>query len=139
MGIRLRQAGGVVFARDPVHGVRVLLVSDRHGAGRWLFPKGDIDEGETPAHAAQRETYEEAGVKTAIVRSVGSLAYSDGRFDIEIEFFLLRYRGESTETIERRKRRWVTFAAAAAQHHLGGRIGRIVRAAEAAARRALER
>jgi 8-oxo-dGTP pyrophosphatase MutT (NUDIX family) len=38
-----------------------LLVRTR--SGRWTFPKGGVDDDATPAHAAAREAYEEAGVK----------------------------------------------------------------------------
>lgn len=40
--------------------IEFLLVRTR--AGRWTFPKGRIDDDPSPAHAAAREAYEEAGV-----------------------------------------------------------------------------
>jgi len=45
--------------------LRVLLVTSR-GSGRWLIPKGNIDPGLTPAEAAAREAYEEAGIRGKI-------------------------------------------------------------------------
>jgi len=44
--------------------VEFLLVRTRNG--RWTFPKGGVDGDPTPAHAAAREAYEEAGVKGAV-------------------------------------------------------------------------
>ncbi len=41
--------------------IEFLLV--RTHAGRWTFPKGAIDGDRTPAAAAAREAYEEAGVR----------------------------------------------------------------------------
>lgn len=41
--------------------VQVLLVTSR-GTGRWIIPKGWPADGMTPAEAAQREAWEEAGV-----------------------------------------------------------------------------
>ena len=41
-----------------------LLVRTRNG--HWTFPKGGVDQDATPADAAAREAYEEAGVKGAI-------------------------------------------------------------------------
>ena len=36
------------------------------GSGRWLIPKGNIDAGLTPAQAAAKEAYEEAGIRGKI-------------------------------------------------------------------------
>jgi diadenosine hexaphosphate hydrolase (ATP-forming) len=49
-------AGGVVVNSEG----KVLLI--RHHNGTWVFPKGHVDEGETPLEAAIREVAEEAGV-----------------------------------------------------------------------------
>ena len=61
-------AGGIVFRRDSGN-LLFLLVKDRFG--RWTFPKGHIDPGETPQEAAQREVAEETGLVT--VRSRGKV------------------------------------------------------------------
>ncbi|MHB1313464.1 MAG: NUDIX hydrolase [Gemmatimonadaceae bacterium] len=52
-------AGGVVFRRGP-GGVRVLLIRDSYR--NWGFPKGHLEEGESPAAAALREVREETGL-----------------------------------------------------------------------------
>ena len=60
----LHQAGAIPYSL--IEGeVRVLLVTSR-GSGRWLIPKGNIDPGLTPAQAAAKETYEEAGIRGRI-------------------------------------------------------------------------
>jgi 8-oxo-dGTP pyrophosphatase MutT (NUDIX family) len=60
----LHQAGAIPYS--VVDGeVQVLLVTSR-GSGRWLIPKGNIDPGLTPAQAAAKETYEEAGIRGTI-------------------------------------------------------------------------
>jgi 8-oxo-dGTP pyrophosphatase MutT (NUDIX family) len=43
-----------------------LLVRTRNG--HWTFPKGGVDDDATPADAAAREAYEEAGVKGSVAR-----------------------------------------------------------------------
>jgi 8-oxo-dGTP pyrophosphatase MutT (NUDIX family) len=49
----------------------VLLMTSRD-TGRWIIPKGNIDAGATPAKAAEKEAYEEAGVKGTITRLLPS-------------------------------------------------------------------
>jgi 8-oxo-dGTP pyrophosphatase MutT (NUDIX family) len=51
------------------NGERYLLV--RHVEGRWTFPAGAVDPGETPAEAARRETREEAGVEVEVLAIAG--------------------------------------------------------------------
>jgi 8-oxo-dGTP pyrophosphatase MutT (NUDIX family) len=45
---------------------RVLLVH-HNKLGRWLYPGGHIDPDEAPLEAAQREVWEETGVRTEVV------------------------------------------------------------------------
>jgi 8-oxo-dGTP diphosphatase len=43
----------------------------------WSFPKGKIDDGETPAEAALREVLEETGLDVSLGAHVGAVEYSD--------------------------------------------------------------
>ncbi|MCA9769062.1 MAG: NUDIX domain-containing protein, partial [Gemmatimonadetes bacterium] len=49
-------AGGIVFRRWPDGTPRFLLIRDSYR--HWGFPKGHLEDGETPAEAALRETRE---------------------------------------------------------------------------------
>ncbi len=53
-------AGGIVFRRLPELGTQFLLIKDSYD--NWGFPKGHLEDGETPAQAALRETSEETGL-----------------------------------------------------------------------------
>jgi len=53
-------AGGIVFRRDAEGVLRFLLIRDSYD--NWGFPKGHLEEGESPADAALRETGEETGL-----------------------------------------------------------------------------
>jgi len=53
-------AGGIVFRRTVEQGTRYLLIKDSYD--NWGFPKGHLEDGETPAEAAGRETGEETGL-----------------------------------------------------------------------------
>jgi 8-oxo-dGTP pyrophosphatase MutT (NUDIX family) len=61
-GRRPRRALAVCYRLRPDldGGVEVLLIRTR--AGLWTLPGGRVDEGESPAEAAAREAFEEAGV-----------------------------------------------------------------------------
>jgi 8-oxo-dGTP pyrophosphatase MutT (NUDIX family) len=57
-------AGGVVITQDDA-GLWVLLIKDRFG--HWTWPKGHIEQGETPKATALREITEETGAKDLTV------------------------------------------------------------------------
>ncbi len=61
-------AGGVLF-KDEL----VLLI--KNPSGVWTFPKGNIEEGETPEEAALREVLEETGVRGRILQDLGEISY----------------------------------------------------------------
>jgi 8-oxo-dGTP pyrophosphatase MutT (NUDIX family) len=60
----IRQAAAIPYRVD-AQGLRVLLITSRQ-SGRWVVPKGHIEKGFTAAQAAEREAYEEAGIKGLI-------------------------------------------------------------------------
>ncbi len=68
MNIRSRpSAGGVILTPD-----RKIIVVEQSG-NSWSFPKGGIEEGETPLEAAIREIKEETGItELEYIRELGS-------------------------------------------------------------------
>jgi len=78
----------------------VLMIKTRRG--KWSFPKGHIEEGETPQQAALRETREETGICAEIVSdfsvSVPSAREGENR---SVTYFLAAYcKGELRAQIE---------------------------------------
>ncbi len=59
-------AGGVVFRRS-ADGVRVLLIRDSYK--NWGFPKGHLEDDESPDDAAMREVREETGLAGLTLKS----------------------------------------------------------------------
>jgi 8-oxo-dGTP diphosphatase len=66
-------AAGCLIVRDG----RVLLVKRAidPGIGRWTFPGGHVDRGETIEQAALRETREECGANAVIADLLGLFSY----------------------------------------------------------------
>lgn len=62
-------AGGVVW-----HNGRVLVLCNFRG--EYIFPKGHLEAGETPAEAALREVAEESGLTATIVSQLPDTTYS---------------------------------------------------------------
>ena len=66
-------AAGILIVRED----RVLLVKRaiEPGYGRWTFPGGHVDRGETLEEAALRETLEECGVTADLGDLLGAFSY----------------------------------------------------------------
>ena len=135
-------AGGVVYRRRGDGGYDVALI--RTHERRWQLPKGWIEAGESAEDAAVREVREEAGIDGDLVGPIDAIEYTfTSNYDAEpavvhkvVEFYLLRYRGGSTDDHdgEVTDARWVDIAEA--QHILAFRDERrVVSMAEEALRR----
>ncbi|NJS14367.1 MAG: NUDIX domain-containing protein [Sphingopyxis sp.] len=101
--------------------IDILLVTSRE-TGRWVLPKGNIDDGESADAAAAREAEEEAGASGALgTRPIGSYRYAkradDGSAnELTVAVFPLRVRQLAAHWPERkeRTRKWFSRAEAAA-------------------------
>ncbi|MEO7986843.1 MAG: NUDIX hydrolase [Gemmatimonadales bacterium] len=69
-------AGGIVFRRPEGEPPRFLLIRDSYD--NWGFPKGHLENSESPAEAATRETMEETGL--ADLRLQGPIKVIDWHF-----------------------------------------------------------
>ncbi|NAZ85716.1 NUDIX domain-containing protein [Kineococcus sp. T90] len=88
----MEAAGCVVVRRGRGGEPQVLLVhrpaTPRH-ARDWSWPKGKLDEGETHAEAAVRETREEAGCRVRLARPLPELRYRvDGGRRKRVKYWL---------------------------------------------------
>ena len=76
-------AGGIVLINN-----KILLVKNKlsdeykndYNSGFWGYPKGHLDEKETPVKAAEREVFEETGFK---VTSVRTKPIAESRYEIK--------------------------------------------------------
>ena len=104
---KITHGGGVVF-RLASDGPRYLLVEASGTRDRWVFPKGQVEDGETSASAALREVGEEAGVRVRLIRRLGPVEQKKEGEWIRIAYFLMAYAGR-TKPLDRRRVRWLAF------------------------------
>src|SRR6266850_551987 len=111
----LNQAGVIAY-RILDGRVQVLLMTSRD-TGRWIIPKGNINGRSTPSKAAEKEAYEEAGVRGTITSSIplGIYTYfkqleSGEARAAAVEVYLLRIKEQLKKWPERgeRKLSWVS-------------------------------
>ena len=111
----LNQAGVIAY-RILDGKVQVLLMTSRD-TGRWIIPKGNINGRSTPSKAAEKEAYEEAGVRGAVTSSIplGIYTYSKKLESGEaraatVEVYLLRITERLKKWPEKgqRKLSWVS-------------------------------
>ena len=102
------QACAVPF-REHVDGIEFCLITS--SAGRWKFPKGFVEPGETLSEAALKEAFEEAGLHGRVVGDpIGFYKIQKkGRPKNVIALLMKVSRADAAwEEDHRRKRRWVS-------------------------------
>jgi len=109
-----KQASAVPFR--VVGGVVQLCLITSLSSGRWGFPKGLIDPGETPPETALKEAYEEAGLRGRIVgEPLGEYRYAKWGTMLTVTAFLMEVSQCENAWLEadRRQRRWASTDEAA--------------------------
>ncbi len=114
------QVGALCWRKAKNDAIKILLISSRD-TGRWVIPKGWPMRQRTEAGAAEREAYEEAGVRGTIgARSIGMFGYLKGLgkgrsihcivrvFPLEVSEMLRKY-----PEIGQRRVKWFSRAKAA--------------------------
>jgi ADP-ribose pyrophosphatase len=83
--------GAVVTGKDK----RILMVRQQVGywAGKWIFPGGKLEMGETLEAAARREVLEETGCQFETTSQIGAYVSYDPHTDFEKEVVLVYYFG----------------------------------------------
>ncbi|MDT0166331.1 NUDIX domain-containing protein [Actinotalea sp. AC32] len=99
---------------DDLDAPRLLLAARRRRplslAGRWEFPGGKVDPGETPEGALHRELHEELGVAVELGAEV--VGPDDGGWRISSRYLLRLWpavitRGEPEPLVEHDELRWL--------------------------------
>ena len=100
---------GIIAHRTRNGFAEVLLVT-ASGSGRWVIPKGHIDEEVGSRESARREAFEEAGIEGDVdVRAFDRYVHGDD--EILVEVFLMRATFEAASWPEEdiRQRCWASF------------------------------
>ncbi|WP_179537359.1 NUDIX hydrolase [Actinopolyspora biskrensis] len=106
-------AAGTVLWRAAREGDPEVAVVHRPRYGDWSLPKGKLDPGETPAHAAAREVSEETGLDSVLSRHLRRISYTvptsdGGRARKFVHYFAARARpGEFVANEEVDRMHWV--------------------------------
>ena len=79
----------------------------KHMAGKWEFPGGKIEKGETPEKALERELSEELGVKTETGRIYYAIHHSYPEKDVLLLFYRSRLLEGEPRPIEEADIRWI--------------------------------
>ncbi len=88
-----------------------LLIARRpqgtHMAGKWEFPGGKIERGETPEAALERELSEELGICTRSGRIYHAVLHSYPEKDVLLLFYRSTLLGGTPRAIEEAEFRWI--------------------------------
>ena len=100
-------------------GLEILLVTSL-GTGRWVLPKGHVEDEMTPRESAIKEAFEEAGINGEVSdKKVGDYVYhKDDRIDgttYKVAVYAMRvtYELDIWPEDNRRKREWMSAEKAA--------------------------
>ena len=89
-----------------------------HG-GRWEFPGGKIEKGETPEIALERELFEELSIKTRIGPFVISATHDYENFKIKLMAYEVAHLSGEFKLSDHDEIAWVTAAEMKAYHMSG--------------------
>jgi 8-oxo-dGTP pyrophosphatase MutT (NUDIX family) len=116
---KVKPQSAVLPYRRRKAGLEIMLVTSLD-TGRWVLPKGNVESGLTPCESAQKEAYEEAGIRGKTEKKCfGTFTYlkteKKGGGMREVEVFPM----EVTEVLDDwpeksdRKREWMVLDKAA--------------------------
>jgi 8-oxo-dGTP diphosphatase len=96
-----------------------VLISERppgtHMAGRWEFPGGKRNPGESAAAALTRELREELGIEVLASRPFMQLQHAYADRDVELALWIVERYAGTPRALEAQRLKWVSPQALAAE------------------------
>ena len=92
--------GRLLIARRP---------EGKHMAGRWEFPGGKLEKGESPEEAIEREIREELAAEIRAGRVYQAIAYSYPEKDMLLLFYAASVVSGEPRPVEEAEIRWITL------------------------------
>lgn len=92
--------GRLLIARRP---------EGKHMAGRWEFPGGKLECGESPEEAIEREIREELAAEIRAGRVYQAIAYSYPEKDVLLLFYAAAVVSGEPRPVEEAEIRWITL------------------------------
>lgn len=96
----VRSNGNVLIARRAAH--------DSHG-GKWEFPGGTVEPGETAEDCVRRELQEELGIEVRILRFLGTAQEMRPTFALRLLFFEVEHLSGDIRLVDHDAHAWVTI------------------------------
>ncbi len=107
--VALRVAAAALL-REGAAGWQVLIArrpQGKWGAGRWEFPGGKFEPGESPRQALDRELREELGIEVRAAELLDVFPHSYPDRDVEISLWMVPAFGGEPRGLEGQLLRWV--------------------------------
>lgn len=89
---------------------RVLIAerpAGKHMAGRWEFPGGKVNAGESEADALTRELREELGIEVASGQPFMRLAHAYADRDVELSMWIVESFTGEPQSLDGQRLKWV--------------------------------
>ena len=91
----IRAAGAIIWRENSPFELEVLVIH-RPQYDDWSFPKGKVDDGESPIAAAYREVKEETGVDAIFGQYLGTTSYKVDENKKKVKYWMARAKADAT-------------------------------------------